>query len=139
MPPRLKPLATAGCTTMCVTAVVVGLALRLGVAPAAAQSLSGAALQAEALKRTNSLKTVPTPQAPNFTDFVANRGQLKILGKALFWEQQVGSDGQACASCHFHAGADNRSKNQLNPGFRNQTAQFPKGDNTFGNTPLDGV
>src|SRR3989442_5743082 len=30
----------------------------------------------------------------------------------------VGSDGQACASCHFHAGADSRSKNQLNPGFR---------------------
>ena len=31
---------------------------------------------------------------------------------------QVGSDGvQACASCHFHAGADNRSKNQVNPGL----------------------
>src|SRR2546425_107636 len=124
MPPRLKSLATAGCTTMCVTAVLVGLALRLGVAPAAAQSLSGAALQAEALKRTNSLKTVGTPPAPK--TYVANRGTLKILGKALFWEQQVGSDGQGCASCHFHAGADSRSKNQLNPGFRNQT--IPGGD-----------
>src|SRR5437879_13262705 len=30
----------------------------------------------------------------------------------------VGSDGQACASCHFHAGADNRVKNQLIPGCR---------------------
>jgi cytochrome c peroxidase len=29
---------------------------------------------------------------------------------------QLGSDGEtACASCHFAAGADNRSKNQLNP------------------------
>ena len=38
------------------------------------------------------------------------------LGKALFWDMQVGSDGvQACASCHFHAGVDNRTKNQLNP------------------------
>jgi cytochrome c peroxidase len=37
------------------------------------------------------------------------------LGKALFWDQAVGSDGQACASCHFHAGVDNRLKNQLNP------------------------
>ncbi|MCL6621896.1 MAG: hypothetical protein K6T55_07305 [Syntrophobacterales bacterium] len=37
------------------------------------------------------------------------------LGKALFWDMQLGSDGQACASCHFHAGADNRIKNQLNP------------------------
>ncbi len=39
------------------------------------------------------------------------------LGKALFWDMAVGSDGQACASCHFHAGADNRSKNQLSPGL----------------------
>lgn len=32
---------------------------------------------------------------------------------------QVGSDGiQACASCHFHAGADNRVKNSLNLGLR---------------------
>src|SRR5213594_2125233 len=100
MLPRLKSLATAGCTTRGVTAVMVGLALRLGVAPAAAQSLSAVELQAEALKRTNSLKTVPTPQAPNFKTFVANRGTLKVLGKALFWEQQVGSDGQGCASCH---------------------------------------
>jgi cytochrome c peroxidase len=40
---------------------------------------------------------------------------------------QVGSDGkQACASCHFNAGADSRSKNQLNPG---RPAQ---GDTEFG-------
>ncbi len=31
---------------------------------------------------------------------------------------QLGSDGiQSCASCHFHAGADNRSKNQISPGL----------------------
>ena len=29
------------------------------------------------------------------------------LGKALFWDMQVGSDGiQACATCHFRAGAE---------------------------------
>ena len=44
------------------------------------------------------------------------RPAAEILGKALFWDMQVGSDGiQACASCHFHAGVDNRSRNQLNP------------------------
>lgn len=37
------------------------------------------------------------------------------LGKALFWDMAIGSDGQSCASCHFHAGADNRIKNQLSP------------------------
>ncbi len=31
---------------------------------------------------------------------------------------QIGSDGiQSCASCHFHAGADSRAKNQLEPGL----------------------
>jgi cytochrome c peroxidase len=39
------------------------------------------------------------------------------LGKAFFWDSQAGSDGQACASCHFHAGADLRNKNQINPGI----------------------
>jgi cytochrome c peroxidase len=39
------------------------------------------------------------------------------LGKALFWDAQVGSDGQmACASCHFNAGADNRTTNTIHPG-----------------------
>jgi hypothetical protein len=47
---------------------------------------------------------------------VAARNAAAALGKALFWEMQVGSDTvQACASCHFHAGADNRTKNQTNP------------------------
>src|ERR1700759_2512593 len=39
------------------------------------------------------------------------------LGKAFFWDIQAGGDGQqACASCHFHAGADDRRLNTLNPG-----------------------
>jgi len=47
----------------------------------------------------------------------------RALGKALFWDMQVGSDGvQACASCHFRAGADPRSKNQLSPGLKHMPA-----------------
>jgi cytochrome c peroxidase len=53
----------------------------------------------------------------NETDFIVDRVAAVQLGKALFWDMQVGSDGvQACGSCHFHAGADNRVKNSLNPG-----------------------
>jgi cytochrome c peroxidase len=81
-----------------------------------------------------SLAAVDPPEPANLGDYVVDRTKLLQLGKALFWEQQLGSDGQACASCHFHAGADSRSKNQLNPGFRNTVP--PGGDNTFGNTPL---
>ena len=46
------------------------------------------------------------------------------FGKAAFWDMQAGSDGQACASCHFHAGADNRTKNQLSTGFLGGNAVF---------------
>ena len=42
---------------------------------------------------------------------VADHRALVALGKAWFWEQRVGSDGQtACASCHYRGGADVRAK-----------------------------
>lgn len=51
------------------------------------------------------------------TDYVLNRGAAILLGKALFWDMEVGSDSAtACASCHFHAGVDHRITNQVNPG-----------------------
>jgi cytochrome c peroxidase len=44
------------------------------------------------------------------------RLEAAALGKALFWDMQVGSDAvQACGTCHFNAGADNRTRNQTNP------------------------
>jgi hypothetical protein len=47
------------------------------------------------------------------------RTALRRLGKALFWDMQVGGDGiRACASCHYHAGADNRKINQMSPGLK---------------------
>jgi len=50
-------------------------------------------------------------------DTLAARAAALKLGKALFWDMQVGSDGkQACATCHFHAGTDNRIANTMNPG-----------------------
>src|SRR5689334_3385085 len=67
-----------------------------------------------------SLKQLPAPLPPNLGDFVIDRQAAIILGKAFFWDQQSGSDGLGCASCHFHAGADNRAKNQLSPGLRNE-------------------
>jgi hypothetical protein len=63
-----------------------------------------------------SLKTVPVVLPSNLFDAVEDFDAAVRLGKALFWDQQVGSDGMACASCHFQAGADNRIKNQINPG-----------------------
>jgi len=65
------------------------------------------------------LRAVPVPMPSNLDDFVKDRAVAVALGKALFWDMQVGSDGvQACASCHFRAGADPRSKNQVSPGLK---------------------
>jgi len=65
-----------------------------------------------------SLKTVAVPEPPNLGEFVKDKPAAIALGKALFWDLQVGSNGQqSCASCHFHAGVDNRDKNQLSPGL----------------------
>ena len=76
------------------------------------------------------LHAVAVPLPPNLDEFFANedRDAVIALGKALFWDMQVGSDGvQACASCHFRAGADPRSKNQLSPGL----THVPQADVTF--------
>jgi len=65
-----------------------------------------------------SLKDKPVPEPPNLGEFVKDRPAAIALGKALFWDMQVGSNGQqSCASCHFHAGVDTREKNQLSPGL----------------------
>src|SRR4028119_1325989 len=70
-----------------------------------------------------SLKTVAVSEPPNLGDFVKDKPAAIALGKALFWDMQVGSNGLlSCASCHFHAGVDTRAKNQLSPGLLRVTA-----------------
>jgi len=74
------------------------------------------------------LRAVPVPGPSNLNAFVRDPAMARALGKALFWDMQVGSDGiQSCASCHFRAGADPRSKNQLSPGLKH----MPVADLTF--------
>lgn len=103
----------------------------------------GTTVATEALSQVNSptdpprppsLKTIPVPEPTNLAEFVSDRQAAIRLGKALFWDMQVGSDGvQACGSCHFNSGmADNRSKNQLSPGLKRITATgSPNPDTTF--------
>ncbi len=82
--------------------------------------------------QVSSLKDVPVPEPANLYDFVKDKQAAIALGKALFWDMQVGSDSvQACASCHFHAGADDRTKNQINPGLN-------ANDTVFGNSGIPG-
>ena len=67
------------------------------------------------------------PAPSNLGEFVKDPAMALALGKALFWDMQVGSDGvQACASCHFRAGADPRSKNQVSPGLKHVPDAGPR-------------
>jgi len=79
----------------------------------------------------NPLNQIAVPEPPQLPIYVKNKAEAIRLGKALFWDMQVGSDGvTACATCHFHAGVDNRLKNTLNPGAK-------AGDTLFGNNDLN--
>jgi hypothetical protein len=67
------------------------------------------------LNEEDFLRTDAVGVPTNLRPYVG-RPAAEVLGKALFWDMQVGSDGiQACGSCHFHAGTDNRTRNTLNP------------------------
>jgi cytochrome c peroxidase len=69
-----------------------------------------------------SLDQVPVPRPSNLGSFVKDELAAIQLGKALLWDQQVGSDGRtACATCHHAAGVDSRRINTMNPGAINGT------------------
>lgn len=86
----------------------------------------GVSAQRGAGTSLDSPRLVAVPEPADLDLFVRDRTPLVALGKALFWDVQVGSDGRtACATCHFHAGADRRRQNQLAspPGL---TTDFPR-------------
>src|SRR5262245_58322951 len=82
----------------------------------AASALTGIAWSAGGSRPLAPLASEPVPEPPNLGDFVVDRIAATALGKAFFWDMQTGSDGMvACATCHYNAGADQRSKNQVSP------------------------
>jgi cytochrome c peroxidase len=53
----------------------------------------------------------------NYSKFVSSFEAAEVLGKAMFWDVQVGSDGvTACATCHHASGVDQRTTNTMHPG-----------------------
>ena len=82
-----------------------------------------------------SLKMVPVPQ-PTGGDIMDQDAAVR-LGKALYWDMQTGGDGMiACATCHFHAGADNRVQNTINPG---PDGKFQTADDIVGSQGIVGA
>lgn len=110
-------------TTLISFLLVIGMAAIAGAVVGPISPISPAA--------PASLKTEPVPEPSGIDDFITNRDAAIQLGKALFWDMQLGSDGKmACATCHYHAGSDHRTKNQLSPGLL--AAGDPDGNGTAG-------
>jgi cytochrome c peroxidase len=110
--------------SLCLAATIVASAITLpgGIAQAGVPVPQPPGAETQPLRP---LSTVWVPQPGNLADFVQDKSAAIQLGKALFWDTQVGSDGiQACATCHFSAGADTRAKGQVGPGVN-------AGDTTF--------
>jgi cytochrome c peroxidase len=88
----------------------------------------GAVVLAVVALATVAVHSELNPPVPDTSGIVKSEYWARVLGKAMFWDIRSGSDGNACGSCHFSAGADSRIVNQFNPGFR----QLPAGDTSFG-------
>ncbi|WP_299015497.1 cytochrome c peroxidase [uncultured Photobacterium sp.] len=72
----------------------------------------------------SSLKGIQPAPVPGIDEYIKDKYAAIQLGKALFWDMQVGSQGQSCGSCHFHAGADSRAKNQLSPSLNHTDESY---------------
>ena len=100
------------------TSNIMAIATVVAVAILAGHTASAQFVASEPSEALASLKTVAVSEPSNLGEFVKDKKAAIVLGKALFWDLQVGSNGsQSCCSCHFHAGVDSREKNQLSPGL----------------------
>ena len=125
----MRPIVRNVAVLLSSTAFTVAAAILSAQAPSGTiPRVPDPPLQSDLNNLPGDLRAVTAPGPDNLADFVKDQTMAIALGKALFWDMQVGSDGvQACASCHFRAGADPRSKNQVSPGLKH----VPDADTVF--------
>jgi len=100
-----------------------------------ALSLLSVSVWAQNGSSVRSLKSIAIPKPSDLHRYVRDEKALVVLGKALFWDVQLSSDNRvACATCHFHAGADHRRQNQLSTAKDPVALNWPlaPGDFPFG-------
>jgi cytochrome c peroxidase len=96
----------------------------LGLFSVLASATFGLNVNAQEESLISSLKSASIPTPENLSTYVKNESSLVALGKALFWDNEAGFKGQACASCHYHAGVDSRYKNQISPNGASNISGF---------------
>jgi cytochrome c peroxidase len=108
---------------------LVGLGLLAGTTNAQETPRTEHVVAPSALLRpSRPLSWLAAPLPPNLDRLIQDKAAAIQLGKAFFWDMQVGSDGiQACASCHFVAGADGRTVNTVSPGQPQVATTFQVG------------
>jgi cytochrome c peroxidase len=95
--------------------ILLGLGLLAGTT--SAQETRHVVAPSALLRPSRPLSWLQAPLPPNLESLVEDKAAAARLGKAFFWDMQVGSDGsQACATCHFTAGVDGRTTNTVSPG-----------------------
>ena len=117
------------------TSHIMAIATIVTVAILAGHTASAQFIAVEPSEALASLKTVAVSEPPNLGEFVKDKKAAIVLGKSLFWDTQVSSNGMvSCATCHLngHGGVDARNKNQLSPGLlRVNASGGPDPDITF--------
>ena len=134
--PAVTARSRGGTLLTLVSLVLIAASLAiLAVLLLSSTTLAQTATQTEPVndvpRKLDSLKKVAVQTPPNLSDYVQDNASAIALGKAFFWDQQMGSDGmQACATCHYQAGADVRTKNTISPGVMGGSVSwFGKGPN----------
>ena len=134
----MKPWSVTGAvraTWVLSLVIPIGVATGCGSPSEPEESIGEARLATDRPPTIATLKGVPVPKPAQLAQYIKDEKAAVALGKALFWDQQAGSDGQACASCHFSSGADDRVRNQLSPGLNNKD---PVAARTFNKTASGG-
>jgi len=121
----MKPSSGTRAVARMVSCVFVILATAGYYGHVRAQSTPSSGTVVIPLRPLAPLSSVAIPPVFGLEGIIADKTAAVQLGKTLFWDMQAGSDDvQACASCHFNAGADSRAVNSVNPGQSG-------GDNSF--------
>jgi cytochrome c peroxidase len=129
---RLSGLAIAAAG-----AVLLNFGVLIGTS-AAQQQPEHVVAPSALLRPSRPLSWLQAPLPPNLEALVQDRAAATQLGKAFFWDMQVGSDGtQACASCHFAAGVDGRITNTISPGQPQVASSFQVGEPEGTLSPAD--